>query len=660
VRIESITIAGFRSFGPNPVCIRLADALTAIVGPNASGKTALLQAFAKMFGVTRAQRTLYRSDFHLPADVPPDDRTARELFIDVVVELPELPEGKASSETVARAFWHMRIEEPGAVPACRIRLEGLWEDDDTAEGEVTQELFWVDHLDSEVEDDDKHKVSPSDRGLIQFYYTPASRDAAVQIRASTGALAARLLKAIEWSKKTREAVVEATERMSDAFGGEYAIGAISTALGGRWKELHDEKTDTDPSLRLVSKRFEDVVAHIQVMFQKGPAAIERGLDVLSDGQQSLFYFALAAAVFDLEREAVAEKIKGFKADDLRIPALSIFGIEEPENHLSPYYLARIVEQVRSMLGGYAAQALITSHSPSVLSRVEPTEVRYCRCGSDGRATSVKRVQLPRKDQAAAKFIRGAFLAFPELYFARFVLLVEGDSERIVIPLLAKARGLRLDPSFVAIVPLGGRHVVHFWNLLRQLSIPHATLLDLDLGRSGGGFGRVKTAVIQLLKRGADRADLLELKDGKILPYKDLAGMDKWDSSDSECLSSWVKDLRRHGVYFSEPLDLDMAMLAAFPGAYEAIIPKGGGPAMRAEDAAKVVLGVGGKGLNDYKGRLASYKDIMPAYRYHFLTGSKPATHMQALSRLTDGELAEGMPNVYASLLKHIDANLDRE
>jgi hypothetical protein len=58
--------------------------------------------------------------------------------------------------------------------------------------------------------------------------------------------------------------------------------------------------------------------------------IERGIDSLSDGQQSLFYFALAAAVFDLEWKAVAKLIKGFHADALRVPALSIFAIEEPE------------------------------------------------------------------------------------------------------------------------------------------------------------------------------------------------------------------------------------------------------------------------------------------------------------------------------------------
>ena len=81
----------------------------------------------------------------------------------------------------------------------------------------------------------------------------------------------------------------------------------------------------------------------------------------------------------------------------------------------------------------------------------------------------------------------------KLYFARFVLLVEGDSERIVLPRLAEALDLLIDPAFVAIVPLGRRHVQHFWRLLTHLGIPHATLLDRDLGRDGGGFGRVTYA-----------------------------------------------------------------------------------------------------------------------------------------------------------------------
>jgi putative ATP-dependent endonuclease of the OLD family len=103
VRIQSITIARFRCFGPDPQLIKLAGNLTTIIGPNASGKTAVLQALCKLFGVTRAQRTVRRSDFHLPPGVPPDDRTKRTLFVEVIIELPELAKGSATAHTVAPA-----------------------------------------------------------------------------------------------------------------------------------------------------------------------------------------------------------------------------------------------------------------------------------------------------------------------------------------------------------------------------------------------------------------------------------------------------------------------------------------------------------------------------------------------------------------------------
>jgi len=658
VRVQSITIAGFRCFGLEPELIEVTGALTAIVGPNASGKTAVLQALCKLFGVTRAQRTVRRSDFHLPPGVPPDDRTKRSLFVDVIIALPELAKGSATARTVAPAFKHMQIAAPKATPVCRMRLEAQWEDDGTTEGEVTQNLYWVDKLGNEITDDDKRTVSAVDRGHIQVYYTPAARDAEAQIRASTGALAARLLRAIEWSKKTRDTVDAATKELSKAFGAESAIDAISAALSDRWKELHDEKTDTDPALTLTSQRFEEVVARIQVLFQQGPAAIERGLDALSEGQQSLFYFALAAAVFDLERDAVGGKIRGFRADELRIPALSIFAIEEPENHLSPYYLARIVRQVRSIIAGDSGQAFITSHAPAVLSRVNPEEVRYCRCDEKTRMTSVRAVRLPEEDEEAVKFVRGAMLAFPELYFARFVVLVEGDSERVVLPRLAEADGLLLDPSFVAIVPLGGRHVQHFWRLLNGLSTPFATLLDLDLGRNGGGYGRIKTAIGHLIKQGVPREKLLELKGGTILSEENFAQMHTWTSYEN--LPGWISVIEKHGVYFSEPLDLDMAMLAAYPKAYEAIIPKGGGPEMNPADAAKVVLGEGGAGLDVYKDQYSGFDQYMPAYRYHFLTHSKPATHLRAFAHLDEETIETRMPETYRTLLNYVVGNLKRD
>ena len=661
MRPESVTIAGFRCFGPQPITAAFAPKVSAVVGPNAAGKTALLEALSKLFGVSRAQRTVQRSDFHLAPGADPNNRDPRELIIDVLVGLPELVNGTATPETIAPSFRHMRIERPGDAPVCRLRLEARWEDDGTVDGEVSQDLFWVDTLEASPKDEQKHPVSAADRGLIQLYYTPASRDAAAQVRATTGALAARLLRAIAWSDPTKQTVSDASAALAGAFEAEAAIGAIGRALEARWSALHDEVVDTKPRLSLVSRRFEEIVNQITVIFEQGPDGQERGLEALSDGQQSLFYFALAAAVFDLEREVVSGGVAGFRDDQLRVPALTIFALEEPENHLSPYFLARIVRQVRSLTKDGGAQAIITSHSPAVLSRVGPEEVRYCRCDPKTRASSIKPVILPADDVEAVKFVRGAVLAYPELYFARFVLLVEGDSERVVLPRLAEALDLLIDPAFVAIVPLGGRHVQYFWQLLTDLQIPYATLLDLDLGRAGGGFGRVKTAIQRLFKMGAPPDKLLKLADGSILPESRLDDMHKWQRPEHPAnLSAWIGRLNEFGVFFSAPLDLDLAMLGAFPKAYEAVIPADGGPELDVNEAAVSVLGKAGAGLSLYVDGFAGYPPLLPAYRYHFKTNSKPATHLAALAHLDAAALKAGMPKGLEAVLRHVGANIRRD
>lgn len=659
MRLKKITIAGFRCFGPKPATIQLAGSLTAVVGANGSGKTALLHALSKLFGVSRAQRALHRSDFHLPRGVDPEDRSPRELTIDALIDFPELVSGTAKPETIAPAFRHMLITSPEQGPVCRMRLEAKWEDDGTVDGEVAQNLDWVDTLASQPTEEQKRRVAAVERGLIQLHYTPATRDAAVQIRATTGALAARLLRAIEWSEGTRETVANATATLSDAFEEEAAIKAIGKALEHRWSGLHDEPVDTTPQLSLVSRRFEEVVSRITVLFQESPDGFERGLEALSDGQQSLFYFALVAAVYDLERAVLDDRVEGFRSEELRIPALTIYALEEPENHLSPYYLGRIIGQIRSLLKNGAAQAILTSHSPAILGRIVPREVRYCRRDPNTRTSGIMSVRKPAGKQDAVKFVRSAMQAFPELYFARFVLLVEGDSERIVLPRLAEALELQIDPSFVAIVPLGGRHVQHFWRLLKQLQIPYATLLDLDLGRNGGGFGRLKTAIQRLLEAGVPKEDLLRLANNTLLSDEQLDRMHTWhDPTHIENYAgSWIERLRRHNVFFSSPLDFDLMMLNAFPQAYEALVPDRGGPKTKQDKAARIVLGTDGPGLALYQGQFASFVDHLPAYRYHFLTRSKPVTHMLAMTHLTSKGIVDCLPEPLAALLQHIASTL---
>jgi putative ATP-dependent endonuclease of OLD family len=47
VRIEFVTLSGFRCFGADPITVPISSEITAVVGPNAAGKTALLHALSK-------------------------------------------------------------------------------------------------------------------------------------------------------------------------------------------------------------------------------------------------------------------------------------------------------------------------------------------------------------------------------------------------------------------------------------------------------------------------------------------------------------------------------------------------------------------------------------------------------------------------------------
>ncbi len=57
MKLRSVTLSNFRCFGADPTTVELSD-LTALVGANGCGKSAVLQALARLFGLSAAERTL--------------------------------------------------------------------------------------------------------------------------------------------------------------------------------------------------------------------------------------------------------------------------------------------------------------------------------------------------------------------------------------------------------------------------------------------------------------------------------------------------------------------------------------------------------------------------------------------------------------------------
>ena len=456
---------------------------------------------------------------------------------------------------------------------------------------------------------------------------------------------------------------------------------------GAWRDLIDEYAASNVSVKFAEADLEQLVRGFGVTFVPGNDGRESDLASLSDGQQSLFYLALVGAISDIEAMLVAEQRAttaidhnhgdgevgalndnaleplGFRTERLNVPALTVFALEEPENHLAPHYLSRIVHLLRGLANSGRTQAIFSSHSPAILRRVEPQEVRHFRLDMKSRTSVLSAITLPVAAEEVSKYVREAVVAYPELYFAKFVILAEGPSEEIVLPKVAAARGFQIDQSFVSVVPLGGRHVNHFWRLLNDLSIPHATLLDLDAGRETGGWARIKYVCLQLLSIGKDPGELLRFDYKGVLhelSIEELENLHERSPKTIDELVPWCRHLERFGVYFSGPLDFDLSMLGKFQNAYQDVSdPQGpripaAGSETREQYTRTAVSSVLGNDENIDLFTGTRWEELFPWYRYLFLSRSKPATHLLALSGLHDQQLSENAPAVIIRLLEQCE------
>lgn len=645
--IERLSLTNFRCFGPEATSIGLTSGLTTFVGVNGAGKTALMQSLQRLFGVTGDQRRLRRQDFHVPAAelVAP---LQRSFVLEAIIAFPELDTDGSGGAAIPEFFHQMAAEEGGKLK-CRLRLEATWTDDGSLDGAIEQK-YWAVRTFGEFTDADCTELKATDRARIQMIYVPATRDGASQV---TAFVRGRLWRAINWSQAVRGTFTNAGAALNGAFAGEPAVDLIAVAVTRRWQEVYTAGTDTTPVFRPLDLRFEQFIRKVEVVFRPDEAGRERALDDLSDGQRSLFHLAMTAATLDVEAGIVTDPAgAGFQAGGVPLPALTLIAIEEPENNLAPFYLSRIVRQIQDLTKSPQAQAVVSSHSPSILARVDPTQVRHFRLDPHERTARIRPINLPVGEEEASKFIREAVRTYPELYFARFVVLGEGASEEVVLPRLAEAMGLDIDRSFVAVVPLGGRHVNHLWRLLTDLDIPHATLLDLDWGRAGGGWGRIKTACTQLLANNVTPQAIFGQHLDPLGPAANLVAFDGLPVGDTASLIHWMNWLRQFNVFFCTPLDLDYSMLSAFPLAYQVIEPGRQGPSPVGEPRASVLGDDGQPHLYD-----ASHDTLMRWYRYLFLGRGKPSTHVRVLSVQDPDALAVGAPEELRALLTSIVARL---
>jgi putative ATP-dependent endonuclease of the OLD family len=634
MRLTKVVIKGFQSFGPTPTTVEL-DNYTFLIGPNGTGKTAVLQALSRLFGYNPEIRKVRPSDFHRPMIA--NETADPLLWIEAHFDFPETASANDDLHPSVPVFCRqMALVEADGVPKLRIRLTATIDDDELVE----ETVVFVTELDEHGEPATSTPINRHDRSSIQVHYLPARRDPADHIRYAITSLLGRLLRSADWSAE-RATLRSKSAEIADLLAEHAAVAELASQLDDQWTEVHSGSFFAKSAVAFDSSELEVLMRQLTVRFGPSPAKPDADFSLLSDGQQSLLYISLVLAVQAIGRRVLAGEVNAFDPDKLRPPVFALLAVEEPENSLSPHHLGRVLAQLKRFVEGNSAQVVLATHSPSLLRRVPPENIRHLRLDS-GRCTSVGTIGLLDSSDDAEKYVREAVLAYPELYFSRLVVLGEGDSEELVLPRLLASHSLFRDHLSVSVVPLGGRHVNHFWRLLEELEIPYVTLLDLDIGRHGGGWGRIRYARDQLTMHAKGRSGRLSTV--KVLP--------KWDSAErpdnSELGKTLVAELEELGVFFSAPLDLDYTMLTAYPHHYTTT---------KAKPDKSTLVSVLGKSHASVDLYSSEEQALFDAYRDWFKRGSKPAAHLAAMSTMTDEQIIAGLPPTYARLLGAIENRL---
>lgn len=179
----------------------------------------------------------------------------------------------------------------------------------------------------------------------------------------------------------------------------------------------------DFSVRSVTDPSSDVLQDVTIFLNRG--ADQVSLTEQSDGVRQL----MSMTLFDLA-EGTA----------------NVLAIDEPEIHLHPTSQRTAAD----LLSGDGNQKIIVTHSPYILHRFEPSEViavdRHGRCHQVGEA------KLSKIEKVRAHWWSPRLL---EALTARFVILVEGDADRVIVTAVAENLGIDLDRLGAVVVELDG-------------------------------------------------------------------------------------------------------------------------------------------------------------------------------------------------------------
>lgn len=177
----------------------------------------------------------------------------------------------------------------------------------------------------------------------------------------------------------------------------------------------------------------------------------------------------------------------WSADEQRSP-LHLILIEGPEAHLHTQLQQVFIKKILEILQNgeeypdfFKTQLIITTHSPHIIYESGFKPIRYFNrnIGSTAPHTSVV-LNLSSFDINDNGFLeRYMKLTHCDLFFADAAILVEGNVERLLLPLMIEKVAKQLQSCYLTTIEVGGAYAYRFKELIEFLGITTLVITDLD-------------------------------------------------------------------------------------------------------------------------------------------------------------------------------------